>query len=52
MSRNSAFGKWSEEETNWSQKDTDLIADILKEDTLPTSNEKLLDLDVSSLLTC
>lgn len=52
MARNQAFGKWTEEETNWSQKDTGLIADILKEKTLPTSNEELLDLDVSSLLTC
>ena len=41
MSRNPAFGKWTEEETNWSQKDTDLIANILKEKTLPTSNEEL-----------
>ncbi len=48
MSRNLAFGKWTEEETNWSQKDTDLIADILQEETVPTSNEELLDLDVST----
>ena len=43
MSRNPAFGKWSEEETNWSQKDTDLIADILNEETVPTSYKELLD---------
>lgn len=52
MSRNPAYGKWSEEETNWSQKDADAVKDILKEQTVPTSYEELLDEYESSLLTC
>ncbi len=42
MARNPAYGDWTEEETNWSQKDTDLIKDILKEPTIPTSYEELV----------
>ena len=49
MSRNPAYGKWSADETNWSQKDTDLVKDILKEDSVPTSFEQLLDEYESSL---
>ena len=33
MKKNKAFGKWTEEELNWSQKDTDLIEPILKEES-------------------
>ena len=28
--RNSAYGYWSEEETNWSQRDTDLLEGVRK----------------------
>jgi len=52
MARNPAYGKWNEDETNWSQKDTDVVKDILKEQTVPTSYEELLDEYESSLLTC
>ena len=52
MLKNPAYGKWTTEETNWSQKDADLVADILKEGTVKTSYEELLDEYESSLLTC
>ena len=42
MSRNPACGHWSETQTNWSQKDTDFIADVLKEKPIPTSYKELL----------
>jgi len=51
MKQNPAFGKWAEEETNWSQKGTDLIEDVIKEQPVPTSYEELLDEHESSLLT-
>ena len=41
--RNPAYGVWTEEETNWSQRDSDMISEILKEDTVETSFEKILD---------
>ena len=50
QTNNSAFGKWTKEETNWSQKDSDLIEDILKETTIPTSYKELLDEYEASLL--
>ena len=49
MSRNPAYGKWSADETNWSQKDTDLVKDILEGEFVPTSHEQLLDEYQSSL---
>ena len=42
MARNPAYGKWTEEETNWSQKDTDFIKDVENDELIPTSYEKLL----------
>lgn len=50
MSRNPAHGKWTEEQTNWSQADSDLVKEILKEQPIPTSYEELLDEYESSLL--
>jgi len=52
MQQNPAFGRWTKEETNWSQKDADLIANVLKEQPVPTSYEELLDEYEESLLTC
>jgi len=52
MLKNPAFGKWTEEETNWSQKDAEIVKDVLKEDTVTTSYEELLDEYESTLLTC
>ena len=46
MKRNPAFGDWTEEETNWSQKDTDFIQDALKAESIPTSNKELLEMDI------
>lgn len=41
--RNPAYGCWSEEETNWPEKDTALINSILKENnqTIPTSLKEI-----------
>ena len=52
MKRNPAFGHWTEEETNWSEKDTEFIKEVLKEEDIPTSYEELLDEYESTLLTC
>lgn len=40
--RNPAFGMWTEEDTNWSQKDTDFIKDVIHSKRYPYSYEKLL----------
>ena len=40
--KNQAYGYWSQEETNWSEKDMALIADVMKETPRPTSYEELL----------
>ena len=39
---NHAYGKWTKEETNWSEKDTAFIQDVLKEKSIATSYEELL----------
>ena len=41
--RNPAYGYWSEEETNWSEKDTALIDSILEYDnkTIQTSLKEI-----------
>jgi len=49
MQRNPAQGKWDEEGTNWSKKDTDFIAGVVEEDTVSTSYEELLDEYESSI---
>ena len=47
--RNPAYGYWSEEETNWSEKDTALIDSILKYDkrTIPTSLKAIKEMHES-----
>ena len=50
MSKNSAFGHWTQEETNWSKKDLDFIQDVLKEKPIPTSYEELLAEHEANLL--
>ena len=52
MSKNPSFGKWTEEETNWSKKDAEFIEDVLAEEPVPTSYDQLLTEYESSLLTC
>ena len=45
MSRNPAFGKWSEDETNWSDKDTAFMDEVIKNSSgsNPTSLKELKD---------
>ena len=50
VKRNPAHGKWSEEETNWSQKDTDLIKPILKERTVPYTQLDIIELKLDTIL--
>ena len=40
--KNKAHGDWTEEDTNWSEKDIDVIRDILKEQLIPVTYEELL----------
>lgn len=35
LKRNAAYGDWSEEETNWSDKDTDFINKTLRKNNTP-----------------
>lgn len=42
MSRNPAYGEWTEEQTNWSKADLDFVRDALNEKPVPTSYEELL----------
>ncbi len=51
MSKNPAFGHWTEQETNWSQDDTDFIQDALKEldKESPTSYEELVERNEAKL---
>lgn len=44
MARNPAFGEWTEEETNWSDKDTEFIKEALKnlDKATPTTYEELV----------
>ena len=39
---NPAYGDWTEEETNWSEKDTEFIRDSLTDRVTETSFEELL----------
>jgi len=43
MSKNPAFGKWSQEETNWDDKDTEFVKEALGGKTIQTSYEELSD---------
>ncbi len=42
MAKNPAFGKWTEEQTNWSSVDTEFIKNTLEGESIPTSYEELL----------
>lgn len=47
--RNPAYGYWSEEETNWSEKDTALLKELRSKDEklVPTSFKELKELHES-----
>lgn len=32
---NDAYGDWSKEETNWSEKDTEIVNNVLKQNNKP-----------------
>lgn len=40
---NPAYGYWTKDETNWSEKDTEFIQDALDDDVIKTSYKELLD---------
>ena len=48
--KNLGYGLWSEEETNWSEKDTQRTLVALKAESEETSYEELLDEYEASLL--
>ena len=51
MKRNPAFGYWTEEETNWSDKDTAFIDTVINKNHkgIPTSFKEIKELHESLL---
>lgn len=41
--RNPAYGEWSEEETNWSDKDTKFLEDTLDNKEISITSKELIE---------
>ena len=48
--RNPAYGNWTEEQTNWNDKDDEFIKDVIDEPTIPTTKKEILNMCRSNSL--